>query len=247
MRAASIAGRRILVTRAREDSEAWAKRLAGLGAFPVVFPCLVTEPVDDGATSETLGRALSEAGWLLVPSPRAAACVARLLGGPPPPHVRIAAVGPATAHACESVLDRVDLVAPGTTSASLGAEVGARLAATADPAGAGVVIAGALGGRDEAEEVLRSQGVSVIRVNVYRTLPAPSVERREDLTTVGIDDVLLASPSAVRGLLNTALVPPSARVITIGPTTSSAATAAGLRVFAESRTPTLEGMIEVLG
>lgn len=240
MRDRSIAGRRILVTRAREDSEVWAQRLAALGAHPVVLPCLVTEPIDDVATADTLRIALSEAQWLLVTSPRAATAIARLLVAALEPQVRIAVIGPATAEACMAVFGRVDLVAPHATSAALGEAVGRAESTTR------VVVAGALGGRDEAEVELRARGVAVTRVNVYRTRPAPSVERRENLSDVGIDDVLLASPSAVTGLLNTALVPPSARVITIGPTTSGAAIAAGLRVFAEAREPTLDGMIEVL-
>jgi uroporphyrinogen-III synthase len=132
------------------------------------------------------------------------------------------------------------------TSAALGAALGELLAHEGVSATARVVIAGAVGGRDDAEDALVARGVSVTRVDVYRTLPAPPVARRKDLSAVGIDDVLLASPSAVTGLLNTALVPRGARVITIGPTTSAAATAAGLSVSAEARQPTFEGLLEAL-
>lgn len=239
-----IAGRRILVTRAREESEAWAARLAALGAHPVVFPCLITEPIEDNATADVLRTELSRAQWLLVTSPRAATGVARLLGGAPDARVRIAVIGPATAEACAAAFGRIDFIAPHATSAALGEAV-AQFAADAEPPHARAVIAGAAGGREEAEAALTARGVVVTRVDVYRTRPAPSVERRENLSAAGIDDVLLASPSAVTGLLNTALVPPSARVITIGPTTSGAATAAGLRVFAEAREPTLDGMLKV--
>lgn len=225
----------------------WAKRLRALGARPVVFPCLVTEPMGDDATADLLRTALLRAQWLLLTSPRAATAVAGLLAGLFPREVRIAVIGPATAETCMAAFGRTDFVSPHATSAALGKAVGRLAIAHADSSPARVVIAGALGGRDEAEVALTASGVAVTRVNVYRTRPAPPVERRENLSAVGVDDVLLASPSAVTGLLNTALVPSSARVISIGPTTSGAAIAAGLRVFAESREPTLDGMIEVLG
>lgn len=242
----SVAGRRILVTRAVEDAERWAERLSSLGAAPVVFPCLVTEPLDDASTAAALRRALTDAQWLVVTSRRGAASVARLLGGPPAANIRIAAVGPSTARACVELLGRADFVSAVGTSAALGAALGDHVAKAGASPVARAVIAGAVGGRDDAEEALVARGVSVSRVDVYRTVPAPAVEPRRDLAAVGIDDVLLASPSAVTGLVNIAVLPDDARVITIGPTTTAAATAAGLRVAVEARLPTFDSMIEAL-
>jgi uroporphyrinogen-III synthase len=94
--------------------------------------------------------------------------------------------------------------------------------------------------------VLALAGARVTRVNVYRTLPAPPVSPRRDLEQEGIDDVLLASPSAVTGLLNQARVGTTTRCFTIGPTTSAAAISAGLVVTGESATPDLDGLMEAM-
>ena len=94
-----LAGRRVLVTRTEEDSTRWAARLAGLGATPVVFPCIVCEFMDDAETVAVLRAALSNSSWLVLTSARGAEAVRRLLGGPPDAHVHVAAVGPATARA----------------------------------------------------------------------------------------------------------------------------------------------------
>lgn len=241
-----MAGRRILITRAQDDAELWAEHLTALGATPVVFPCIVCEPIDDVAVAVALRHGLTDTHWLLVTSPRAAAAITRLLTGTVPADVRIAAVGLATAQACIALLGRADFVSPRATAAALGAALGELLQDAGTAATTRVVIAGALGGRDDAQDALAAQGVSVTRINVYRTRPSPAVERPRDLAVIGIDDVLLASPSAVTGLLNTAIVPDGARVITIGPTTSAAAIAAGLCVFAEARQPTFEGLLEAL-
>jgi len=93
---------------------------------------------------------------------------------------------------------------------------------------------------------LTAAGITTRRVDVYRTAPVPPLARKRELAADGVDDVLLASPSAVTGLVNCAVLPKEARVITIGPTTSAAATAAGLRVTAEARWPNLDGMLEVM-
>lgn len=243
---ASVIGQRILVTRAEEDAEAWAECLSLLGAVPVVYPCLVTESFDDASTSAVLRSALADAQWLIVTSRRGAAAVAQLLGGRPAPSIRIAAVGLATARACVEWLGRADFIPVVATSAALGAALGDRVATSDVSLTARAVIAGAVDGRDDAEEALVARGVTVARVDVYRTVPRPAVERRSDLATIGVDTVLLASPSAVAGLVNTSVIPDDARVITIGPTTTAAATAAGLRVTAEARLPTFESMIEAL-
>jgi uroporphyrinogen-III synthase len=93
---------------------------------------------------------------------------------------------------------------------------------------------------------LRTVGAPVTRVDIYRTIPAPAASARRDLARETIHDILLASPSAVAGLLNIARVPEGARVITIGPTTSTAARQRGLTVSAEARRPTFEGLLEAM-
>lgn len=241
----ALKGRRILVTRARDDAEQWAATLSRLGARPVVLPCIVTEPIADEATAQALRGALADASWLVVTSARGVEAVARLMAGPLPAHVSVAAVGPATARASSELLGRVDLVASAATSGTLGSELAA-LVREAPAPGRSVLVAGAVGGREDAERELAAAGIPARRVDVYRTSPVPPLAARRQLAAEGIDDVLLASPSAVQGLVNCAVLPEQARVITIGPTTSAAAAAAGLHVAAEARRPNLEGMLEAM-
>lgn len=246
MIACTIAGRKILITRAADDALGWAERLQALGALPVILPCLVAVPNEDDHTRTLLRDALRDATWLVVSSPRGAELVARLTQGTFPAHVRIAAVGPTTARAARDVLGRVDLVPKEMTSAGLGGELAGVICADAGHPAPHVMVAGAEGGRDDAERALVAAGHRVTRVDIYKTVPAPVTAVKRDLGAEGIDDVLLASPSAVTGLLNCTRVPPEMRIVTIGSTTSAAAVAAGLRVTAEARRPDLESMIEVM-
>lgn len=242
----TLAGRRILITRAAEDAVAWAAQLTALGAAPVVLPCLTTELIDDAATRSALSRAVQGADWLVVTSPRGVAAFASLCDAALPPHVSVAAVGPATARACQELLGRSPLVPAEQTSAGLGRD----LATLLGDANAGcprqVLIVGAEGGRTDAADALSAAGAVVSRVDVYRTVPVPIAAEKRDLADDGVEEVWLASPSALRGLLNCARVPGTTRVVSIGPTTTSAAAAAGLRVSAEAAAPTFEAMLEAV-
>ncbi len=239
-----LEGRTVVVTREADDAAPWARRIEELGARAVVLPCLVRATATDGGTALRLRAAVDRAHWLVVSSRRGVEAAAQLLGGAPPEAVRIAAVGPETAREAESRWGRVDLVASEPTTRGLGVELATRLGPEATSTR--VVVAGAAGGRDDVERVLGRAGAQVTRVPVYRTAPAHAEAVKRDLGAEGVSDVLLASPSAVAGLLNRAVVPRAVRVITIGPTTTAAARAAGLAVAAEARRPDLDGMLEAL-
>jgi len=241
--AAPLAGRRVLVTRALEDSAVWADRLAALGADPVILPCIHSELRDDDETRAHLAAALHDAVWLCVTSPRGAEAVARLAGALAPV-LRVAAVGGATAAAVREELGCIPFVARGGTSRALGEELLAELGTAS--AFMRIVVAAAEGGRTDAEEVLAHGGAQVSRVDVYRTVPAPRSDAPLAFAIDGIGDVLLASPSAVEGLLNQTSLPASARIFTIGPTTSAAVVAAGLTVSGEATHPDFESLVEAM-
>lgn len=243
-----LAGRRILVTRAADDAARWAARLTAVGAQPLTLPCLVCEPIGDEATVHRLRDAIAAADWLLLTSARGAQAVAQLLRGvtPLPVGLRIAAVGPATARAATTHLGRVDLVARENTAIGLAGQLAAALREPASTGQVRAVIAAAATGSDDAAALLSAAGLAVTQVAVYRTVPAPAARTKRDLAADGVEIVLLASPSAVTGLLRLAVLPASARVITIGPTTSTAATAAGLVVAGEAKRPTFDGILEAI-
>jgi uroporphyrinogen-III synthase len=242
-----IAGRRVLVTRSARDAGRWATRLAALGAEPVILPCLTSEPIADGATGRALLDALDSAAWLVVTSVKGCEAAAALLGDVTlPAGVRVAAVGPVTAAAATAHLGRIDLVPRAGTASGLARTLLRLLRREGTMETAQVVVLAAEGGRQDVVTLLQAAGVQVTRILVYRTIPATATAAKRDLAAEGIDFVLLASPSAVTGLLGRAVLPQSVRVITIGPTTSAAAIAAGLAITAEAARPTLDGILEAI-
>ncbi|HEY3934025.1 MAG TPA: uroporphyrinogen-III synthase [Gemmatimonadales bacterium] len=242
-----LRGRRILVTRAADDAASWVSRLAAAGALPIALPCLAVEPISDSDTRRRLIEALRDTEWLLLTSPRGARAAGQLLDGAElSTAVSIGVVGPATARTARRVFSRVDLVAAEKTSAGLARELVRSRHAAVGSVAPRVVIAASTLARDAGAAILRTAGWDVTAIAVYRTVPVPAVALRRDLVADGVEVIVLASPSAVTGLLHQANVPASIRIITIGPTTSRAAIAAGLTVAGEAAEPTFEGIVEAI-
>ena len=232
------AGRTILITRAPEDAAAWGERVEARGGRAVVRPCIAVERVPAGEARASLAAALAGADWVAFTSKRAAAATAAVLEGRLPAGVRIAAVGAATGHAVAERLGREpELIG------RQGAKALAHELLTQQPPPAAVAFPAAEAARPDLEAALGEAGVAVRRVTLYRTV-AP----REplDLAALGVDVVLVASPSAAEGLAARAEVPPHVAVVSIGPTTSAAARAAGLTVAAEASEPTLDALLDAI-
>ena len=253
-----MTGQRVLVTRAAEDCAAWASRLADAGAVPLMLPCIECHPIRKLNVRARLAEALPETDWLVLTSRRGAEALRQMIDtidwSPPDKEAMaatlIATVGPATAAAAASLPGQVELVAPSGTSSSLAEALAGRL--RADPAGGPphvsprCLIAVAENAGNVLEETLEQAGGDCLRLNVYRTQPAAPTTRKQALSELGADKILLASPSAVTGLVNRLELDAEAEIFTIGPSTTRAAHAAGLTVTAEAARPSLEGLMEAM-
>lgn len=101
-----LAGRRILITRARQQAGSLAEALQALGAEVLTAPMIEIAPPDSYAPLDAALQNLAGFGWLILTSANGARVFAErasLRGIQPEraPGVRIAAVGPATAQALQ--------------------------------------------------------------------------------------------------------------------------------------------------
>lgn len=242
------------MTRAREDCAPWAERLRSAGARAVSLACIECEPIGEPSVRQRLAEALPGADWLVVTSRRGAEAVARLLAEAESPApegtvpIPVAAVGPSTAAAARRWLGRADLVSEGSGAEPLARELTRRLIRdqgrrTRPPR---VLLALAENAGPVLEEALGAAGARSVRVNVYRTVPVAARAPRRPVSQLGVNTVLLASPSAVTGLVHQVEFDVPVEVFTIGPSTSSRARTAGLAVAAEADRPSLEGLMEAM-
>jgi uroporphyrinogen-III synthase len=232
--------RRVLLTRSEEDNAEWAQMLADRGALPVALACIQCEPIDTPALRTEVAAAATNADWLTFTSRRGVDAFASLHPAVPQ-RAHVAVVGAATAEAARARLGRVDLVGRDGTAASLGATLVRDGDLKRRPR---VLLALAENAGDTLERALTAAGATCTRFNVYRTIPAPPAATKRAMSALGADNVILASPTAVKGFVQQVTVDVPINVYTIGPSTSAAARAAGLVVTAEAREPSLEGILE---
>jgi uroporphyrinogen-III synthase len=239
---AGTAVRRVLLTRSEEDCAEWAERFARHGADSVALPCIRCEPIATPLSKAALAAAVANADWLVFTSRRGVEAFAALEPPELPAQCRVAVVGAATAEAAKSELGRVDVVGGGT-AAALGATLVDLGDLTRHPR---VVLAVAENAGQSLERALAAAGAHCTRIDVYRTVPAPLAELRRPLSALRVDNVVLASPSAVTGFVRQVDIDAPVSFYTIGPSTTAAARRAGLPVTAEAREPTFEGILEAM-
>lgn len=241
-----LRGKTILLTRASEDAEAWTRVIEERGGRAVHLPCLSCELLGDPETVRSFRAALDGADWLVLTSRRGVVAAAKLLDRPMPEGIQVAAVGESTADEARRRFGRCDFVAGGGTGRALAEELLRILESNGGARGPRVVVASADRAARHLEEVLGPAGAELIRIVVYRTTPAPEATYKEDLAAYDLDAILLASPSAARGLLNIARLPAGVPVLSIGPTTTEAARSLGIEVNAEAERPAIESLLEAL-
>jgi len=245
-----LAGRQIVVTRARGQAGALAARLKHLGAEVVEFPTIEIRPADDYGPLNAAIRRIASYDWLIFTSAngvrffleRVTACgesVDRVCA-------RVCAIGPATRRAAEKAGFRVDLMPAEYVAESLVAAF-----AGEDLAGKRLLLPRAAVARDVVPAELARRGAEVEVVEAYRTaIPegAPALARKIFGGARKPDWITFMSSSTVANFVAAAGAEALAgvRVASIGPVTTATARRHGIPVTAEARTYTVEGLIEAI-
>jgi uroporphyrinogen-III synthase len=242
----NLNGKKILLTRTAEGNIQWAARIEALGGQVVSIPCISCETIRDPATAAALEQALDGADWLVCTSRRGIQAVTELIPASIPDSIRIAAVGRMTQIEAAARFGRCDLVGETGNSDGLARKLAEVLSGEGPTTGINLVAATAKPAVYSLEEQLEPLGIIVHRVIIYRTVPAAEKKNKQSLVSMNLNAVVLASPSAARGLINVAELPANIQVISIGPTTTRQARSLGIEVTAEAGYPDLESILEVL-
>jgi uroporphyrinogen III methyltransferase/synthase len=247
-------GKRVLVTRPREQADDLAHQLVQLGAIPYVLPAVsIREPSDWRPVDEAIER-LSRYGWLVFTSANGVrAFLERLfhlgrdlrsLG-----RLQLAAIGPKTAEALRKYHLKPDLI-----PAKYQSEVLADALENKIKPGERVLLARANRGRDLLQREL-SSSFEVDQIAVYDQVDAVAKDDPvlDHLRRGEIDFVTLTSSNIAKALVNGLDEPSLARLragqtrlVSISPVTSAEIRALGLPVAAEAATATSEGIVEAL-
>jgi uroporphyrinogen III methyltransferase/synthase len=251
-------GKRVLVTRPREQAAELVDRLTALGAESIEAPMIRMAPPED---PDPLLRAASNPDafdWIIFTSANAVDAFmtalldgerdVRALKGP-----RICTSGTATADKLATYAIKADLI-PREFRADA---VVASLLALGSMAGVRVLLPRADIGREVIAEQLREAGAEVTEVIAYRTI-LEDAQREGDPDIYGmllegrIDVATFTSPSAIRnfakiyGADQVADLLKNTVVATIGPVTADAARQLGIPVTIQPKTYTVPALVDAI-
>jgi uroporphyrinogen III methyltransferase/synthase len=246
-------GKRIAITRAREQAGVLREELAALGAEVIEIPTIEIRPPDSWEPLDAAIRRLEEFDYLLVTSANgvrnflarlaASGRDVRALKG-----LTIGAIGPASAAEFARTGVKVDLLPTEYVAEGLLAALSDR-----DLQGKAFLIPRARVARDLVLRVLEERGAHVEVVEAYQTvMPHISPEELAHLLTPTPDAITFTSSSTATnfakllGQNRLAETLRGAAIASIGPITSQTLRQLGLTVTLEAQESTMTGLVRVI-
>lgn len=250
----SLAGKRIVITRAAAQGEAVARELSARGAIPALLPLVsFAEPED----FVPLDRALAEIGkfdWMVLTSAQVVRAIVTRAADLQKPLARtcsglhVACVGPVTAEAARNAKLPVEYVAVTHNGVGLANELSGSLQ------GAKVFLPRSDRANPDLPAALGRFGAHVTEVIAYRTV-RPTEHDRDSVKRVTAgeaDSILFFSPSAVQHFAEL-ISPQRFRVIqdtlaitAVGPVTAKALREAGVERVVVASDTTAAAVIDAL-
>jgi uroporphyrinogen III methyltransferase/synthase len=246
-------GKRVLVTRPRQQAGDMMRRLEELGAVPYALPAVeIRDPTDWSPVDAALAR-LAQYHWLVFTSVNGVRFFFRRLlqtGGDLRAlgAIRLAVIGPSTADALRSFHLNPDLVPPRYCSESLAMALRERTA------GQRVLLARADRGRDLLRREL-AQSAKVDQIAVYSQVDAivSGAEALNQVRQGELDFVTLTSSNIARSLFQALdrvgherIATGKVQLVSISPVTSQTVRELGLPVAAEATEYTTAGLLDAL-
>lgn len=228
-----LEGKRVVVTRAREQAHELSEKLRALGATSIEWPMIEIAPPADTSPLDKAIHHLMEYDWVVFSSANGVKYFWDRIDDCQMRFPRIAAVGDKTTQALRANGLRVDAVPDEYLASKIADALG-------DVRGQKMLLVRPEVAPSELPNSLRARGAQVDEVVAYRTVP---VRQPKLLLLDDVDAITLASASAATNLAkHIQTIPAMVCVASIGPSTSKAARQVGLRVDVEAQIHTLEGL-----
>ena len=240
-----LAGKRVLVTRPRDDFDFMARLLRLGGAIPIPFPTikiLFLKP------NEALRRSLDNLDkfdWLVLTSANGVVGLAKCLDGRAlPQSLKLAAVGPKTAEEIRNQDWRVNYVPERFLASAI-------LPGLGNLEGKRVLLARGQFAEPALPDAIRANGGKVTNLVVYRSVPNSPDDKDLARLRDGVDVITFTSASSVDnfiGLINKAGIdiyrsPDKPVFAYIGPVSSAAAEKHDLPIHVVADEHTIEGLL----
>ena len=247
-------GKRVLVTRTKDQAKVLIETLRRVGAEPVVFPMIQTLPPEDYSVLDSAISKVASYHWVIFTSANgvryfferlsAMGKDVRALAG-----VKIAAIGEKTAAALEKFHLKVDLVPEEAVAEGL-----VNAFSTIGMGGKRVLIPRAREAREILPEELKQMGARVDVVETYRTVPPDTgvAPLMEQFRARKIDVITFTSASTVKNLIewvgkeNLSTLMDKVVIASIGPITRQALKTLGVPVHVTAEKRSIQGLVDAL-
>ena len=245
-------GRRLLITRARDQAADLQMLLEAHGAHVITLPLLEIGPPGSYDDLDAAIEKLKRFDWLVFTSPNAVGFFfgrleekgkdCRAIG-----EVKVAAVGRATS---ESLRERglvADLIPQRQSQEGL-VDAYRQL----DVHGQAFLLPGSSLARPLLAEDLKGRGASVETVAAYDNRPPASIQVPDIVKEHGLDMAVFASPSSIYNLFDLLSAESAAKFLSdaaiacMGPTTASAATELGLSVAVQPADSSVQYLVQAI-
>jgi uroporphyrinogen-III synthase len=248
-----LQGKRVVITRAAEQSATLEKELSARGAIPEVVPLVAFAEPEDFSHVDAALASLDDFDWMIFTSAQAVRSLTRRaerIGKSREVWKEkpwVACVGPATATAAREAGFLVEFVARTHNGVGLAGELGGRLK------GAKILLPRSDRANPDLPAELQRQGADSTEVVAYRTLKSSLGENSLKKITEGeADAILFFSPSAVHhfsdlfGRHKLRSLQDKLVVAAVGPVTANALREAGVQRMLIAPDTTSASVIEAL-
>jgi uroporphyrinogen III methyltransferase / synthase len=251
-------GKRVLVTRPKDQSMELVERLEAMGAEAIEAPMIrILPPEDEGPLIDACAHA-GDFDWIVFSSANAVdAFMEQLLAGPKDlralGRAQLCAVGPGTAEHLEDYGLKVDLTPPEYRAEAMLRALSDR----GDVRGLKILLPHADIGREVLADELAKLGAEVTEVVAYRTVPVDADREGEPdvyrmLLERSLDVVTFTSASAVRNFVRVLGAEPAADLLAttavacIGPVTAEAAAQSNIKTTIQPEHYTIPALVSAI-
>ncbi len=246
-----LEGKRVLITRPREQYVDFAAQLSALGAIPLAFPVISIDAIDN---PQDLDQALGNLGkyqWVVFTSVNGVNAVWKrmIISGVVqiPPSVKIAAIGPKTAAALQKIGAPVNFMPSEYIAEAI-------LPGLGDIKDQWILLLRADIARPDLANAIQKAGGIAHEIAVYHTVQGNPSDSEWDEFVIGIDIITFTSASTVRNFVklvndrNVDLesVAQKALIACIGPIAARTAREYGLTVDIAADEYTIEGLVSAI-
>ncbi len=245
-----LEGRRIVITRPRQQADEFAAQLRELGAVPILFPAIRIAPIDDTSPLDAAIRRLSEYDWVIFTSVNGVDIFHKRLQALDASveqlnRLHVAAIGPATGSALSEIGVMPTFIPDEYVAERIAEGLG-------DVDGSKILLPRAEQARAALSELLSARGADVEEIATYQTVTGvPDPEAREQLDSAAV--ITFTSSSTVRNFVSLVGGPQEASrlasrsvIACIGPITAATAGEQGMEPQIVAEEYTIDGLIAAL-